>query len=133
MNPSSSDSLDLRLAHRASNFGPLSLRTAKRLVATYRSLLSNPLEVSWSESDVTSVCSTVAMRTRGEESGLEKSVLLVLLVVNALVVCASRQRTAKVLMKDDIVLFYCIPCSKKDVYSQWKTILYSVGRMYVVY
>ena len=65
----------------------------------------------------------VAMRTRGEESGLEKRVLLVLLVVNALVVCASRQRTAKVLMKDDIVLFYCIPCSKKDVYSQWKTIL----------
>lgn len=109
MNPGRTLRRDLRLAHRASNLGPLLVRTAKRLVATYRSRRRIPLGFTGSSEDGVGVDdddesdSTVAKSAADLARGVDAAVVVV--VVNASLdgICA-RQITAKRLMKDIMML-----------------------------
>ena len=107
MNPGRTLRRDLRLAHRASNLGPLLVRTAKRLVATYRSRRRSPLGFTGSSEDGFGVDdddesdSTVAKSAADLARWVDAAVVVVVVVVNASLdgICA-RQITAKRLMKD---------------------------------
>lgn len=111
MNPGRTLRRDLRLAHRASNLGPLLVRTAKRLVATYRSRRRIPLGFTGSSEDGVGVDdddesdSTVAKSAADLTRGVDAAVVVVVVVVNASLdgICA-RQITAKRLMKDIMML-----------------------------